>query len=540
MRILSPRERTRVLEIRLSGELTVLRDGKAATLPPSRKTRALLAYLILNPGPHRRERLCEMFWQIPDDPRHSLRWSLSKLRAIVDEEGAARIIADRDRAAFDPKGARIDFSEASALVASGVAASPITALSEAAAAIASPLLEGLDLPGQPEYETWRLAEQERARRLRLTLLRAIIDRLDDAPNEQADRLLEAVALDPYDDALHRRLLSALARAGRFKEAERQKILSEEALRGVAGADLKALGEAMKAKPSRMGAPPQPEAAPQLRQEIRFCRASDGVKIAWASVGEGKPIVKTANWLNHLEYDWESPVWRHVFRAMAARNRLIRYDSRGNGLSDWETPSFDFDLLVSDLEAVVEAANVDDFYLIGISQGCAAAVEYAIRHPGRVSKMVLIGGYARGWNRRGATKFAEEITALITLMRTGWGKDNPVFRQLFTSLFMPDAPSENHEWFNELQRLTTTPDNAARLLRALGDVDVGERLSLVRTPTLVAHATGDLRVPFPSGRELAAGIPGARFLQLDTRNHLLPEADPEWPRLLEEIRAFLTE
>jgi len=131
-------------------------------------------------------------------------------------------------------------------------------------------------------------------------------------------------------------------------------------------------------------------------------------------------------------------------------------------------------------------------------------------------------------------------ALITLMRTGWGKDNPVFRQLFTSLFMPDAPPENHEWFNELQRLTTTPENAARLLRALGDVDVSERLHLVRTPTLVAHAIGDLRVPFDAGRELAAGIQGARFVQLETRNHLLPEADPEWPRLLDEIRAFLTE
>ncbi len=531
-----------MLEIRLFGELTILRDGAPVALPQSRKTRALLAYLILNPGPHRRERLCEIFWQIPDDPRQSLRWSLSKLRGIVNDDDAERIIADRERIAFKALGASVDVDALKALIESGLHNQPVSALEEAANASCAPLLDGLDLAGQPDYANWRLAEQERARRMRLVLLRELINRLEEAPSAQADRLQEALSIDPYDAELHRRLLVALKRAGRTTEAERQRRASLELLEGAQDVDRDALAAAMKTKPDFAASSPiaAQSDTPALRQEIRFCKARDGLKIAWASVGEGKPIVKTSNWLNHLEYDWESPVWRHVFREMSARNRLIRYDSRGNGLSDWGTSSFDFELLVSDLEAVVDAAGVDDFFLVGVSQGCAVAIEYAVRHPERVSKMILIGGYSRGWNRRGATKFAEETAAMVTLMRTGWGKDNPVFRQLFTSLFMPDAPPENHEWFNELQRLTTTPENAANLLRALGEVDVDDRLPLVQTPTLLAHATGDLRVPFGSGRELAAGIPGARFFQLDTRNHLLPENDPEWPRLVEEIRLFLAE
>lgn len=528
-----------MLEISLFGELSVRRDGAPVALPQSRKTRALIAYLILNEGWHRRERLCEFFWQVPDDPRQSLRWSLSKLRSVVNDE-ADRITADRERVAFEPHGAIIDFLEAKNACAAGLVDFPLADLERLANLTRGVFLDALDLSGQPEYETWRMAEQERARRLRLDVLRALTERLEDNPGAQAERLSEAVAIEPYDPDLHHRLIAALMRAGRTKEAKRQKEASEKILTEIEGFSGRRLTDALSEKPVaalKQAAAAKKEEAP-LRQEVRFCKSRDGTRIAWASVGEGPPIVKTANWLNHLEFDWESPVWRHVFRGLAQNNRFIRYDSRGNGLSDWTADDYAVDTLTDDLEAVVDASGVRKFSLLAISQGCAIAVAYAVRYPERVRRLILIGGYARGWNRINSPKVAEQTQAMVTLMRTGWGRDNPVFRQLFTSLFMPDAPPQNHDWFNELQRISASPENAAKILLSCGEVDVTDLLSQVKAPTLVVHARGDIRVPFSSGRELAAGIPDARFVALETRNHLMPEDDPEWPRLVREIAAFL--
>lgn len=529
-----------MLKISLFGELRVERDHLPAALPQSRKTRALLAYLILVEGYQRRERLCELLWQVPDDPRQSLRWSLSKLRAVVNEGDVERIAADRERVAFIAHGASIDIVEFRRMLDGGLDKISVPDLERVADAMRGVFLDGLELSGQTEYEAWRLAEQERARRMRLIVLKALIERLEETPALQSDRLAEAVAIEPYDPELHRRLIAALKRAGRNKEARRQKDASEKTLADIDGFSARPLAEALSEKPIAAAAEitPASPAASAFRQEVRFCKSRDGTGIAWASVGEGPPIVKTANWLNHLDFDWESPVWRHVFRGLARKNRLVRYDSRGNGLSDWSVDTFSVDVLTEDLEAVIEASGVGEFALIGISQGCAVAVAYAVRHPDRVRRLVLIGGYARGWNRINSPKVVEQTEAMITLMRMGWGQDNPVFRQLFSSLFMPDAPPENHQWFNELQRLTATPENAAKLLRACGEVDVTALLPQVKAKTLVVHSRGDMRVPFNSGRELAAGIPDARFVALDTRNHLLPENDPEWPRLLREIDEFL--
>ncbi len=524
-----------VLEIRLIGELAVLRDGKPVVLPQSKKTRALLAYLILNGGPQRREKLCELLWQVPDDPRGSLRWSLSKLRGIVNVEGVERIDADRERVSFNDEGVEIDFVNVQHAVANGLAAWDRKELADLADRFCGALLEGLELTGQPEFETWRLAQQERARQAHCAILKSLVDKLDDDRSERADRLNKLVQLEPYDCTLHCELITALAQSGRMKEAERQKAISATILKDIDGVNLDQLKAASQSKPQ----PSAARSSAPLHQEIRFCKAGDGAQIAYASVGEGPPLVKTANWLNHLEFDWESPVWRHIFRAFSDSRRLIRYDSRGNGLSDWNTKDFSFDKMVEDLEVVVDAAGVDQFDLISISQGCAVGVEYAVRHPEKVSKLILFGGYARGWNCRGS-KIVQQTEALITLMNVGWGQDDPAFRQLFSSLFMPDAPIENHNWFNELQRMTTTPENASRILRACGEVDVLNRLGEVKAPTLVIHSVGDLRVPYNAGRELAGGIPGARFVTLNTRNHLLPETDPEWPRLLREIEAFLSE
>jgi pimeloyl-ACP methyl ester carboxylesterase/DNA-binding winged helix-turn-helix (wHTH) protein len=284
--------------------------------------------------------------------------------------------------------------------------------------------------------------------------------------------------------------------------------------------------------------PPRSAPPELRQNIRFCTAADGIRIAYAEVGQGPPLVKTANWLNHLEYDWKSPVWRPLLHALAADHRLIRYDARGNGLSDWQVENLSLDSFVQDLESVVEATGLDRFPLLGISQGCAVSVAYAVRHPERVSRLVLYGGFARGRRKRGSEQEIESSEAMITLMRQGWGQENPAFRQLFTSLFIPGGSAEQVQWFNDLQRITTSPDNAARLRQAVDVIDVTDLLQRVTSPTLVLHCRDDAVQPFEEGRRLAAGIPGARFVALEGRNHSILQGDPGWERFFDEIRVFL--
>ena len=280
-------------------------------------------------------------------------------------------------------------------------------------------------------------------------------------------------------------------------------------------------------------------ANRFEQEIHFCQSTDGVQLAYSRMGEGPPIVKTGNWMTHLEFDFESPIWRHLYRELSRDHTLFRYDARGNGLSDREVPDVGFEKYVDDLETVVDAAGIDRFALLGISQGCAISVGYTVRHPDRVSRLVLFGGYAVGWKKRARTEAEREAgEAMATLMRLGWGQENPAFRQLFTSQFIPGGSKEQTDWFNELQRISTSPADAVRNLLANGETDVSALLSQVKVPTLVMHSRHDARVPFESGRRLAAGIPGARFVPLESQNHLILESEPAFAHFLEELRSFL--
>jgi pimeloyl-ACP methyl ester carboxylesterase len=276
----------------------------------------------------------------------------------------------------------------------------------------------------------------------------------------------------------------------------------------------------------------------LRQDIQFCNASDGVKIAYARVGKGATIVKAGNWLNHLEYDWESPVWSHMLKWLASRGELIRYDARGNGLSDWAADDISFEAFVRDLETVVDATGTKTCVLFGASQGCAVSIAYAVRHPERVSKLVLYGGFARGRLVRGTPEGQAQIEAMLTLMRTGWGQENPAFRQVFTSLFVPEGTAEQVHWFNELQRITTSPENAVRIRRVSDTLDIRALLPLVRVPTLVLHCRDDAVQPFEEGRYIAASIPGAHFVGLDGKNHLILESDVGWGKFRDEVEGFL--
>lgn len=283
------------------------------------------------------------------------------------------------------------------------------------------------------------------------------------------------------------------------------------------------------KPARLRKP---------QQEIHFCTASDGVRIAYALAGSGPPLVKAANWLNHLEYDWESPIWSHLLHALADEYRLIRYDERGNGLSDWTVDEISFEAFVRDLETVVDAVGLKRFSLLGISQGCPVSIAYAVRNPDRVSHLVLYGGYARGRCQRGNPAEIEQADAVQTLMRHGWGQENPAFRQIFTTRFIPNGTPEQMHWFNDLQRMTASPDNAARIRLSTDNIDITELLPRIRVPTLVLHCRNDAAIPHEEGRILAAGIPGARLVTLEGCNHLILESDPGRHRLLNEIRDFL--
>jgi pimeloyl-ACP methyl ester carboxylesterase len=273
------------------------------------------------------------------------------------------------------------------------------------------------------------------------------------------------------------------------------------------------------------------------QEIHYCRAPDGVRLAWSRVGQGAPLLKAANWLSHLEHDWESPVWSGILDQLASGHSLFRYDARGNGLSDWELDTLSLDAWVDDLKAVADAAGLERFPLLGISQGCAVSVAFAVRYPERVSHLIFYGGFALGPRKRSAEMQAKR-DAMATLMRLGWGADEPVFRQLFTSQFMPEATKVQADAFNELQYRSASPECAARYYDTVGDLDVRDILPEVKAPTLVMHVRGDLVAPLCGGRELAAAIPGARFVAFEGHNHLLQEGEPAFDRFFEELSLFL--
>jgi pimeloyl-ACP methyl ester carboxylesterase/class 3 adenylate cyclase len=279
----------------------------------------------------------------------------------------------------------------------------------------------------------------------------------------------------------------------------------------------------------------------LKQQISYCRSWDGTQLAYATSGSGPTLVKAANWLSHLEFDWHSPVWRHWLEGFSRDHTLIRYDERGCGLSAREVDEISFEAWVHDLEAVVEAAELEHFTLLGLSKGVAIATAYAARHPERVRRLILYGGYARGRERRNVDKDKlEEIQMLSQMVRLGWGRENPAFRQAFTTLFIPEATPEQMAWFNELQRISTSPETAYRIRQGSSQIDVIELAKQVKAPTLVLHARQDALTSFTEGRLLAETIPGARFVLLDSKNHLLLEDEPAWGHFMAEVKAFLAE
>jgi pimeloyl-ACP methyl ester carboxylesterase len=443
------------LEIDMLGGLEVRHDGRPLPLPASRKARALLAFLLLAGRPQHRERLTDLFWDRPDDPRASLRQALSRLRPLLNTVDGERLKTDRERVWIEQQDIAVDLVRWRERVAAGLSPHELAA---ARAALDQPLLAGLDLPDLHGWQAWLTAHRDEV---------------------------------------------ATLRAG---------------LEGPTGLD--------------------PLPGPMPPQRLGFATARDGARIAWASVGRGPPILKAANWLNHLEHDWGSPIWAPLFVELARDHRLVRYDERGNGLSQWDVEDLGFNAFVTDLETVADAAGLGRFPLLGLSQGAAVAIEYAARHPARVAALVLWGGYAAGWRVDGSEDLKAERSALITLVRQGWGRDDPSYRQIFSRAFLPGGTLAELAAFDELQRQTTSAANAARFLETFADIDVRHRLPEIGCPTLVMHARGDRRVPLAEGARLAAGIAGAEFVTLATENHLLLGREPASRQFVETVRRFL--
>lgn len=277
----------------------------------------------------------------------------------------------------------------------------------------------------------------------------------------------------------------------------------------------------------------------MNQEIRFCTAFDHTRLAYAKVGHGPPLVKVANWLSHLEYDWNSPVWQPWLEGWSRFRTLYRYDQRGCGLSDWKVSDLSFDSLVSDLEAVVDAAALERFDLFAMSQGGPIAIAYTAKHPERVSRLILYGGYVQGRLRNNPTPGeVEAIEVELMLLKLSWGDENPAYRQVFTTFLIPEATLEQFAWFNNLQLISTSPDNASKLQQIFNEVDVRELATMIKVPTLVIQAKNDAAVSFERGRQTAAHIPGARFVVLDSKNHILMSTEPAWPYFWNEFYRFL--
>jgi len=358
--------------------------------------------------------------------------------------------------------------------------------------------------------------------------------------EHRDRLVLKTEL--LDEIWGDRFVSESALTSRVKDARRllgddgrrQRVIQTVHGRGYRFvADVEALSSPA---PDASAAPTSSDAA---RQQIHFTTTKDDVRIAYATVGDGPPLVRAAHWITHLEYDWQSPVWRHWLEGLARGRTLIRYDERGCGLSDHDPDEITLDSFVLDLETVVDTMELDRFPLLGVSQGGAVAVTYAARHPERVSHLILVGAYARGRRARAETDDERRAADLqLDMVRLGWGSEDPSMRVAFAPSFMPDAPPELWSQFGTLMRRTTSATSAARVMAATSSIDVTDFATQIRCPTVIFHATGELRIPFDEARALASLIPGSLLIPLESRNHLMRADEPAWSVFLDELDHFL--
>jgi DNA-binding SARP family transcriptional activator/pimeloyl-ACP methyl ester carboxylesterase len=511
------------VEVRLLGGFEVVVDGRP--VPRSawsrRHAAALVKVLVLAQGRRmHREQVLDVLW--PD----------------VDTDAAAARLhkaAHYARKALGVDDAVVLAHETVALLPDAEVVSDVAAFE--AAARAGAVEDALasyrgELLPDDRYAEWAFVPRERVQLRYRELLRV------------AQRWDELVVLDPTDEEAHvgrmARLLDAGDRAGvRYQFASLERILHDELGIGPSAEALALYDRAH--EPG--GTSPSPARAPRhsdlASQAIHFCSTPDGVRLAYGVSGQGPPLVKASNWLTHLDYDWESPVWRHWWRGLSRRHTLIRYDERGCGLSDWDVSDFNLDAWVRDLETVVDTLGIERFPLLGISQGGAIAIRYAALHPERVTRLVLYGTGAQGRRAKARTPAElEALDGLIALMRASWGADQPLFHTLYNGMFMPDAPIEQWRAFDELQKKTASPDNAARLWEAFQRNDVVEEAKALDLPTLILHARSERARPYADAEALANLIRGSRLVALESNNHILQEHEPAFAQFLDEVDRYL--
>jgi DNA-binding SARP family transcriptional activator/pimeloyl-ACP methyl ester carboxylesterase len=554
------------MQICMLGPIEVRSGDGTIMVPGGAKQRLLLATLLLHaPRAVSSDRLIDVLWgdDLPDDPGAALRTQVSRLRSFLTSVGARGCLRRSEASGYYL-----------VLPAAALDAAVFEDLQRRARAAPEPaqmlllLDEALgfwrgepfgEFSNLPHFlgEASRLRELAAGARERRIECLLVLGRTTDAL-AAVEALVHA---DPLRERSRALAMQALYQAGRQHEAlatfqDYRRLLAEElglppspAMRALENEILHHAHAAAShtAATAHEGAlhivaSDTDATGPAPQQDIRFAASADGVRLAYATVGNGPPLVKAANWLNHLEFDWESPVWRRLFRELAARRTLIRYDERGSGLSDANPADMSLDAWVLDLECVVDACGLDRFPLLGISQGCAVCIEYAARHPDRVSALILHGGYAAGWRADPDHSPADVARrdASIEIIRHGWAEDTPAYRQMFTLTFIPGGTPEEIEWFNELQRRTVSPESAVRFMEAFAWIDVRHRLAAVQAPTLVLHSRGDQRIHHEKGRELAVGIPGARYVLLDSDNHLILEHEPAFDQWMREALRFLAE
>jgi len=521
------------VEVRLLGGFEVLVDGRSIRDPLlARKDPAHLVELLALTSGHRmhREQVIDALW--PDAPRPAVANRLHKAAHFVRKATGVNdsIVLSGEAVALFPTGqVEVDAAEFERLADPFVPGDQSLALERALL-----MYRGDLLPLDP-YEDWAFSHRQRLRLRHRELLR------------RAGRFDELVALEPTDEAAHvavmERLLAAGDRAGVLRQfAWLSTVLEEEMGVGPSGEAwaLRALALDSAAASDSEAASAPGRAADLATQQVRFCTTPDGVRLAYASSGSGPPMVKAANWLTHLDFDWDSPVWRHWWQALSRHHTLVRYDERGCGLSDWDIDgaSYSLEAWVRDLETVVDALGLERFPLLGISQGGPIAVTYAARHPERVSHLIVYGTCARATWAKASEAERRELSALGELIKVSWGSDKPGFRQIYDARFLPDGPIESWRAFDELQRRSTSGRNAYRLWRAFGSLECTEAASSLDVPTLILHASDDRVWLFREAEELHEMVAGSRLVALPSSNHILQAHEPAFGCFIDEVERFV--
>lgn len=531
-----------VVWIRLLGGCTIVVDGVDVTAGAGgrRDPRRLAGYLALAPGRRaHREQVIDALW--PDAPLETVAGRLHKaahyLRKMIGLPSS--VVLTHDVVALLPGSGvetTVDVDAERFEQLARASLEPDIALAEqvALADRALELYQG-DLLPHDLYDDWTFHHRQRLQLRHRELLR------------RRGRYAELVAVDPVDEHAHVGLMREMLRSGDRANVLRQfrmltEILERELGVGpsVEACSLRDLATAPNDRPSHALPTTPSRAATLSTQRVNFCSTTDDVRLAYAISGSGPPLVKAANWLTHLDHDWDSPVWRHWWHALSARRTLVRYDERGCGLSDWDVDagSFTLDAWVRDLETVVDALGLERFPLLGISQGGPIAITYAARHPERVSHVVVYGTCARATWTRASDERRRELAALGELIRTSWGSDRPGFRQIYDAKFLPDGPIETWRAFDELQRRSASARNAHRLWKAFGTIDCAEAARRLDVPTLILHADEDQVWDVEEAEELHSMVAGSRLVRFNSNNHILQAHEPAFTELIEEIERFL--